>query len=276
VTILGIMQGRLTPPAPGRFQCFPRDGWRQEFQTAAGLDLDCIEWIFDAYGEDANPLNSEAGRAELADLIEKTGVQVRSICADWFMDYPLVRCDEAAFAERMDKLAWLIGVAGDLGIGRIVLPFVDASSMRDASERDAVAAALETVLPKAAERRVELHLETDLAPEPFAAFLSGLSTQWIWVNYDSGNSASLGYHPDDEFVAYGERIGSIHIKDRALGAATVPLGTGDCDFDALFANVRRVGYAGDFILQAARGEDGDEAAWIEQTIAFVKPRLGTA
>ena len=46
------------------------------------------------------------------------------------------------------------------------------------------------------------------------------------VNYDSGNSASLGYRPRDEFAAYGSRVGSVHLKDRRLGAGTAPLGRG--------------------------------------------------
>ena len=41
----------------------------------------------------------------------------------------------------------------------------------------------------------------------------------IKVNYDSGNSASLGYDPTDEFAAYGERVGSVHIKDRVAAEA---------------------------------------------------------
>ena len=44
--------------------------------------------------------------------------------------------------------------------------------------------------------------------------LNALPHPVIKVNYDSGNSASLGYSVTEEFAAYGNRIGSIHIKDR--------------------------------------------------------------
>ena len=53
---LGIMQGRLLPPEEQRFQSFPRQRWRDEFALAAAAGLDTIEWIYDAYGEDVNPL----------------------------------------------------------------------------------------------------------------------------------------------------------------------------------------------------------------------------
>ena len=64
------------------------------------------------------------------------------------------------------------------------------------------------------------------------------------VNYDSGNSSSLGYHPRDEFAAYGCRVGSVHIKDRVRGGGTVPLGTGNADFPALFAALKKIAYRG--------------------------------
>ena len=35
---IAIMQGRLLPPTDGRFQCFPREGWPDEFALAAAAD----------------------------------------------------------------------------------------------------------------------------------------------------------------------------------------------------------------------------------------------
>jgi hexulose-6-phosphate isomerase len=93
------------------------------------------------------------------------------------------------------------------------------------------------------------------------------------ANYDSGNSASLGYRPADEFAAYGQQIGSIHIKDRVRGGGTVPLGTGSADFDCLFECIRKVGYAGDYILQVAREVPGNEVIWAAQNRQFVERRL---
>jgi hexulose-6-phosphate isomerase len=79
------------------------------------------------------------------------------------------------------------------------------------------------------------------------------------VNYDIGNSASLGFNPKEEIQAYGPRILNVHVKDRRMGGTTVPLGTGNADFPTVFRALRRAGYRGDFILQTARAEDGDHA-----------------
>jgi hexulose-6-phosphate isomerase len=96
------------------------------------------------------------------------------------------------------------------------------------------------------------------------------------VNYDSGNSAALGYLPDQEFGAYGNRIGSVHIKDRVQGGGTVPLGHGSTDFSAVFENLRRISYSGDFVLQTARGEPHQEVAWARANRAFVVVPLRTS
>jgi hexulose-6-phosphate isomerase len=98
----------------------------------------------------------------------------------------------------------------------------------------------------------------------------------VKVNYDSGNSASLGYRPDEEFAAYGSRIGSVHIKDRQRGGGTVPLGSGDADLPAVFAGLKALGYRGDLILQVARGAVGDEVAWASANRAFVQRHWRTA
>ena len=93
----GVMQGRLSPPEDGRFQSFPRANWRQEFGRAKEAGLDHIEWIHDAYGEgkDAsgrvwNPIFSEAGLAEMDALKQEHGIATPALCADWFMDVPLI------------------------------------------------------------------------------------------------------------------------------------------------------------------------------------------
>ena len=105
---LGIMQGRLVPPSENRFQCFPRERWADEFPLAAAAELDCIEWIFDLYGNDVNPLASDAGLEQLKDLAARHGVAVRSICADYFMDRPLLRAAADEVADRMQSLLWLL------------------------------------------------------------------------------------------------------------------------------------------------------------------------
>ncbi len=283
MTRIGIMQGRLLPPVDNRIQCFPREHWAEEFELAAQADLDCIEWIYDLYGADVNPLATDDGIEQMKSLSRRYNVQVLSVCADYFMDKPLVRANVSEMAERLATLEWLIGRCQLLGmnprtsgvnprtsgVDRIVLPFVDASRIETEAEFDSVCATLTRILPAAEKTGLEIHLETSLTPERFAKLLARLSHPMLKANYDSGNSSSLGYNPREEFAAYGTRVGSVHIKDRILGGSTVPLGTGDADFQALADSLKTIAYAGDFILQVARGTSGDEVAWARQNRDFV-------
>lgn len=274
---LYTMQGRLGAPEAGRFQSFPRQGWRLEIARAAEVGLRGIEWIYDLFGEGANPLETSEGREELRGLLAQHEVAVVSICADYFMDRPMLRCSQAENAELLDRLHWLLGICPEMGVGRVVLPFVDASRIRDETERDQVVTNLRQVLPQAERYGVELHLETDLAPQAFRELLDLLDHPLVKVNYDAGNSASLGYRPADEFAAYGARVGSVHIKDRRLGATTVPLGQGDTDFPSLREQLIQYDYRGDFVLQVARGEAGDEPRWLASMAALSADWLrGTA
>lgn len=255
---LGIMQGRLVPPEPGRFQSFPRDRWRDEFALAAAAGIDAIEWIYDAYGEDVNPLTTDSGIREMQALGTEHAVVVESVCADWFMDFPLLRVEPAAAASGWQRLGWLMKQCARIKINRIVLPFVDISAIQTPAETQQVVAGIRDLAGHIDQLGVELHLETSLAPEPFASLLSEIDHPGVKVNYDSGNSASLGYRPADEFRAYGPHVGSVHIKDRVLGGGTVALGRGDAKLDTVFSELGRVDYRGDFVLQAARGAEGEE------------------
>lgn len=259
---LYVMQGRLSPPEAGRFQSFPRASWDRELVLASLVPVRGIEWIYDVHGEGVNPLETPSGRTRLRALLSARGVSVVSVCADYFMERPLVDGQAAPSAASVARLRWLLGVCREMAISRIVLPFVDASRLGDERMKRATLSALHTVLPDVEDAGVEVHLETDLPPGDFASFLRDIDHPLMRVNYDSGNSAALGYHPAEEFAAYGDRIGSMHIKDRQRGGGTVPLGHGDTEFPLLRAAIIEHGYRGDFVLQIARGAPGDEVSWL--------------
>lgn len=258
MTRIGIMQGRLVPPTDGRIQCFPRENWEDEFKFAAKAGLDTIEWIFDLYGANVNPIVTDAGVEKMNLLSKNYGIQILSLCADYFMDRPLVRATSSELDDRLDLLEWLLHRCQLVGIKRLVLPFVDASRIDTESEMNSVYRSLNRALQTAEKTGVEIHLETSLPPDRFSMLLSKIPHAMLKVNYDSGNSSSLGYKPKDEFLAYGLRVGSIHIKDRILGGSTVPLGTGNADFPSLAQSLKMTKYSGDIILQAAREKIGDE------------------
>lgn len=264
------MQGRMVPPIDGNIQMFPVGVWPDEFALAKEAGADFIEWIFEWKTEPDNPLSADESVNQMRSLSESSGVSISSVCADYFMEKPLLGVSSGEMRARIDKLSWLLKTCSGLGVGRIVIPFVDNSSMKSEQDKGAALEALGAVLPDAEALNIELHLETDFGPEDFRKFLDRLPHPLLKVNYDSGNSASLGFSHDEELDAYGDRLGSVHIKDRVRGGGSVPLGEGAASFEVLFESLKRLDYQGDFVLQVARGEDGGEVAWARSNKMFLK------
>lgn len=269
---IGIMQGRLLPPFEGRFQTFPAARWRDEFALARLAGLASIEWIYEIPHEADNPLGSDAGLSEMKALMAETGVKVHSICADYYMQSRLV-IDGKAQPATVDHLKWLLGRALALKLWYVILPFVDASSLKSEDDRSALKAILADVLPLAQRLGVEIHLETDLPPKQFLALLQEVGHPMLKANYDIGNSASLGFDPEEELTLLGPWLGSVHVKDRILRGGTVPLGTGNADFPTCFCLIKAAGYSRPFVLQAARSEEREEVVWAVHNREFVERQL---
>ena len=84
---LGVMQGRLLPKYQGRYQAHPVGYWQQEFEIAEELGLDHIEFILDFNDAKENPLLNDKGIEEIQEISKKTGVTVKTICADYYMGF---------------------------------------------------------------------------------------------------------------------------------------------------------------------------------------------
>jgi hexulose-6-phosphate isomerase len=267
---LAVMHGRLSPPEDGRIQCFPRNSWRDEFARAAEAGIPAIEWIDDTYGADITPFRTKEGLMEMRSLMDQHGVSIPSVCADTFMELPLVRCSESEREERLALLRFFLAQAKEIGAKHMGIPLLDNSALKNQAEIETVAHALEQIFPDLDQLQMELHLETSLNPATFRILLDLLDHPLIRVTYDTGNSASLGYNPHEEFAAYGDRIGSVHIKDRMLGGSTVKLGTGLTDFQRVTEELQKIHFSGLFTLQAARGETGKEVETLKEYKDFTK------
>ena len=267
-SLLGVMQGRLLPKYQGRYQAHPVGYWQDEFPQAAELRLDCIEFILDFNDAEINPLLRPGGPEEILRLGEQTGVKVFTVCADYLMEAPVHHPDEVVAAHSQSVLRRLLTHGKTLGLTDIVIPCVDQSSLGDAAAQDRFVERLGPLVAKAESAGINLSLETDLAPQPFAELLTRFASRRVTVNYDTGNSAALGFDPSEELACYGELISDIHIKDRMLGGSSVVLGTGNAQFERFSGALRSINYAGPFILQALRDDEGMEI--FKQQLAWVR------
>lgn len=269
---LGVMQGRLLPKYRSRYQAHPVGYWQHEFKLAQDIQLDCIEFILDYDDYELNPLTSSKGVQEIKAISAKTGVEVHSICADYFMEAPL-HTEAQNVADRSYKvMVDLLNTATDLGVSDIVIPCVDGSSLQqNSNSRIRFIQQMSKITPIAETLNVNLSLETDLSPKAFVELLENLNSDHVTVNYDIGNSAALGFNPLEELTAYGDRISDIHIKDRIHGGGPVILGSGSADFDMFFSTLKEIDFSGLFIMQAYRDDEGLEV--FKKQLEWIKPYL---
>ena len=79
---------------------------------------------------------SKSGIQEIKEIILKTGVRVDYVCADIFMQQPLVRMSEKIKEENKKILEQILINSKEIGAIGVEIPFVDASSIKTESEID--------------------------------------------------------------------------------------------------------------------------------------------
>ena len=113
--------------------------------------------------------------------------------------------------------------------------------------------------------------ELDMEPKKANNFISKFNSKYFGINYDIGNSASLGFDPKKEFITYGKRIKNVHVKDRVYKGTSVKLGNGNANFEKIFFLFSKIKYKGNYILQTARAKNNrDHVAEIEENLTKIK------
>jgi hexulose-6-phosphate isomerase len=267
---IGIMQGRLSPRIDGKIQAYPASTWQKEFEIAQEIGYAAIEWIVERPVE-TNALMTDSGKGEIKKVIASTGVRIDYVCADIFMQQPLVRMTEEIKSQNKEYLLEILKNAKEVGAVGVEIPFVDNSSIKNETEKQEFIDAMQDAFKLAKELDIKISLETDLSPIAFKELLEQIGLDFVQANYDIGNSASLGFDPKEELDAYGQRILNVHVKDRKLGGTTVPLGTGNAKIDLIIQKLQEFGYSGGLTMQAARGENDVETA--QEQLVYVKTIL---
>jgi hexulose-6-phosphate isomerase len=252
---IGFIQGRLSPITNNRIQQFPWDSWQHEFIVASKIDIKLIEWTIDTFKFYQNPLVNINQWQEINTIAEKTSILIPSVTCDYFMENPPWKSDLNQIKKGL--IAILQGMR-NISAKTLVIPLVDNSSLHEYSNGIVVKDLFTDLIPEISHNNVQIAFECDLNPEELLDFISQFDKNYFGINYDIGNSASLGFNPDEEFKAYGSRITNVHIKDRKLRGPTIPIGEGDADFLRIFRLLQEENYQGNLILQTARSKEGKD------------------
>lgn len=261
---IGFMQGRLCDRVDGKIQAFPWQDWEQEFPVAKQIDIKLMEWTLDQDNLYENPLMTETGRAKIKALSNEYQVAIDSLTGDCFMQAPFFKADDATRGSLLEDLSEIIKACADVGIKYVLIPLVDNGSIQTLEQQESLIEGLLPLSQRLIDKKMKIVFESDFPPEKLASFIALFPEDAFGINYDIGNSAALGYSPEKEIYAYGHRIDNVHIKDRVLHGTTVPLGTGNANFPAVFEALKKSQYSGNFILQTARADDNQHAAAISR------------
>lgn len=270
---IGYMQGRLVEQIDGKIQAFPLAQWKEEFPIAQQLDVRLMEWTLDDQGLEDNPLCTADGQAQIRELSARHGLRIASVTGDCFMQAPFWKSEGSQQDYLLKKLDITIAAAAALGARHIVIPLVDNGSLDNAQQSQTLNRLLMQRHVTLKALNVNIAFESDLAPVGLRDFIACYPADCFGVNYDIGNSASLGHDPEREMAAYAQRVTNVHVKDRKVGGSTVPLGTGAAKMKEVLNGLRDSRYPGNFILQTARAADGNHADTLARYLAWTQNHL---
>jgi hexulose-6-phosphate isomerase len=253
---VGFMQGRLSEVVDGKIQAFPWNFWQEEFKVAGKKNIPLMEWTLDQYDLYMNPLMTVDGQRKIIRLSDKYDLKIPSLTGDCFMQAPFWKASVDKRKSLLDDFNAIVAACSSLNIKIIVIPLVDGGALTSRKEENYLVDILSDHESFLVSNQVRIAFESDFSPVLLERFIEKFNPSNFGINYDIGNSASLGFNVNEEFSCYGDRILNVHVKDRPLGGATVPLGDGNANFDAVFSNLSKYDYTGNYILQTARDASG--------------------
>lgn len=247
---LGFMQGRLTDKGGFYPQQFPSECWEQEFEKAAEIGFDCMEWMFNFEQWESNPLVYGREIYKINRLIEKTGIAVSGICANYFMEKNIHDLREEE--ENRSVLFQLIESAGQINCRNIIIPLFGASESWTEDSR------LANILKDTVQDSVNILLETDCEIDIVCKWIEKSMPLNVGLCYDIGNATGLGKDTIRELRNHKNHIRNVHIKDKKVGKTTVMLGSGDAKIEECLKVLCEDGYSGSLILESYYGINAAE------------------
>ncbi len=262
-------------------------------EIAAGLEIDGVEW-YAGFLENAERANWARFRKAAA----ARGLEVPMLCCSPDFTHP----DEAFRAAEIDKQRGWVDMAAELGAGycRVLSGQRRPEVSRDDGLRHA-ADSIEACLPHAERRGVTLilenHYKDDFWEYPefaqhadvFCDLVDRIDHPRFAVNFDPSNALLAGEDPLELLRRVKGRVATMHASDRYLAEGTLEdlrreesgaegyagrlrhgeIGKGLNDYDAIFAELRSVGFDGWVSI-----EDGVEGVeQLRRSAAFLRAKF---
>jgi len=263
---------------------------------AAELPIDGLEW-YAGFLEMEDRANWEPLRRK---VVEEKGLSIPMMCCSPDFTHP----DPDYRAEQVKKEKFWIEMTAALG-GQFCR-VLSGQRRPELSQEDGVRFAAECIdecAPFAAEKGITLvienHYKDDFWDYPefaqmmdvFCELVSAVKAPNFGVNYDPSNTILAGEEPLDLLAKISHRVVTMHASDRFLLEGTIEdlrkeecgaegyakrlshgeIGKGMNDYDAIFTELKRVGF-GDNWISVEDGVDGMDQ--LARSVDFLRAKIG--
>ena len=218
--------------------------WKEKMLAAKKAGCDFIEISIDETDEKLARLEmTREERAELLDLMEETGMPIRTMCLSGHRKYPLGSMDENTRKRGMEIMEKALQLAEDLGVRIIQLAGYDVYYEEGNEQtKKLFSENLKKANEMAAKKGILLGFETMETEfmntvQKSMEYVKMVDSVYLNVYPDLGNitNATKTYGKDvlDDLETGRGRLVAMHLKETVPGKfREIPFGTGHVDFEA--------------------------------------------
>ena len=218
--------------------------WKEKMLAAKKAGYDFIEISIDETDDKLSRLDmTRQERAELVDLMEETGMPIRTMCLSGHRKYPLGSMNESTRKRGMEIMEKALQLAEDLGVRIIQLAGYDVYYEEGNEQtKKLFSENLKKATEMAAKKGVLLGFETMETEfmntvQKSMQYVNMVNSVYLNVYPDLGNitNAAKVYGKDvlDDIETGRGRLVAMHLKETVPGKfREIPFGTGHVDFEA--------------------------------------------
>jgi len=237
---------------------------RELFEEAKRTGFEGIELAVGAEGF-LTPESTEDECAELLRTAESEGIRISSLASGLGWQFPLSSDDAAVRNRGVEILEASARIGGWLNVGCLLVIPGQVSPLGAAGPEHVpydvayrrMQEGVSKAIPAAQAAGVALGIENVwnkvlLTPLEMRDFIDSFQSEWVRAYLDVGNMIVTGY-AEDWVRILASRIASVHFKDFKRSVGTLEgfcdLLEGDCNYPAVTAALREVGYEGPCVAE---------------------------
>lgn len=237
--------------------------WEEKLSLADRLGFSFAEISVDETDERLARLDwSKAERKGFCNTVLDSSLTVPSMCLSGHRRFPLGSHDPEIRKQGLVVMDKAINLAVDIGVRTIQLAGYDVYYENgDVDTRNWYLENMHKSLDMAAREQVMLAIE--IMDHPFmnsiVKFMNIkelLKSPWLSIYPDVGNLSAWGNDVVEELTLGRNQIVALHLKETLAVSADhpgtfkeVPFGTGCVNFPAVFSHLKKMGYAGPFLIE---------------------------